>query len=127
MRGDRGGDHATPLVERASPQPTLDRRRPRVREQDPLTFLDLWEGENPNNRTNWADPTYDKLIDDARNEADPDRRLAMLRQAEELFIREVPAFPIYFYVKTDLVKPWIKGYQPHLQGIHAARFFRVEL
>lgn len=94
---------------------------------DPLTFLDLWEGENPNNRTNWADPTYDKLIDDARNEADPDRRLAMLRQAEELFIREVPAFPIYFYVKTDLVKPWLKGYQPHLQGIHAARFFRVEL
>ena len=60
-------------------------------------------------------------------EADPDKRLGMLRQAEEIFIADVPAFPIYFYVKHDLVKPWVKGYQPHLQGIHATRYFRIEL
>ncbi len=94
---------------------------------DPMTFLDLWEGDNPNNRTNWAHPEYDRLITAGRAEADPDKRMKLLRQAEEIFIEDVPAFPIYFYVKQDLVKPWVKGYQPHLQGIHMSRYFRIEL
>lgn len=94
---------------------------------DPMTFLDLWEGDNPNNRTNWANPKYDGLIAAARTEADPDKRLDLLRQAEEIFLEDVPAFGIYFYVKQDLVKPWVEGYQPHLQGIHASRYFKVKL
>ena len=94
---------------------------------DPMTFLDLWEGNNPNNRTNWADPEFDRLIGEARTEADPDKRLGLLKQAEERYLAELPSFPIYFYVKSDLVKPWLKGYEPHLQGIHATRYFKVEL
>ncbi|MCA9561663.1 MAG: peptide ABC transporter substrate-binding protein [Myxococcales bacterium] len=94
---------------------------------DPFTFLSLWEGPNPNNRTNWAQPTYDKLMADARVETDAQKRMQMLADAEKIFIDEVPAMPIYFYVKQDLVRPWLKGYTPHLQGVHLARHLRVEL
>ncbi len=94
---------------------------------DPLTFLSLWEGPNPNNRTNWAHPAYDKLLADARVETDPDKRMKMLAEAEKIYIDEVPSMPIYFYVKHDLVRPWVKGYTPHLQGVHLARYLRVEL
>lgn len=92
---------------------------------DPMTFLDLWEGNNPNNRTGWANPEYDKLIAAAREEADPEKRLQLLHQAEAIYVRDMPAMPIYFYVKHDLVKPWLQGYTPHLQGVHPSRFFRI--
>ncbi len=92
---------------------------------DPMTFLDLWEGPNSNNHTNWDHPEFNRLIADARKEADPNKRFDLLRQAEELFAKELPALPIYFYVKHDMVKPWLKGYQSHLQGIHPSRFFTI--
>lgn len=94
---------------------------------DPLTFLELWEGDNSNNHTNWDNDQFDSLITQARQEADPAKRFELLSQAEAVFIEELPALPIYFYVKTDMVQPWLKGYQSHLQGIHGARYFKVEL
>ncbi len=92
-----------------------------------MTFLDLWEGANSNNRTGWKSDDYDRLIGQIRIEPDPKRRFELLAQAEKIFNKELPAMPIYFYVKHDLVKPWVKGYQPHVQGVHASRHFRIEL
>ena len=94
---------------------------------DPLTFLDLWEGDNPNNRTNWDHTGYNDLIDAARLEADPQKRLGLLNRAEQIYVEELPSMPLYYYVNHDLVKHWLKGYQPHLQGVHPSRFFKIEL
>ena len=94
---------------------------------DPLTFLDLWEGDNPNNRTNWNHTGYNDLVAAARLEADPQKRLGLLNRAEQIYVEELPSMPLYYYVNHDLVKPWVKGYKAHLQGVHSTRFFRVEL
>ena len=94
---------------------------------DPMTFLDLWEGDNPNNHANWKEPEFDALIASARREADPKTRMKLLNQASRIIAREVPVIPIYFYVQHDMTKPWLRGYQPHLQGVHASRWLRVEL
>lgn len=93
---------------------------------DPMTFLDLFESTNPNNRAGWKNDAYDALIDAARNEADPERRYEILQEAEALFLEEMPAIPLYYYVVQDMVKPWVKGYEPHLRGHHLAKYLRID-
>lgn len=92
---------------------------------DPMTFLDLWRGANPQNHTNWSNDRFDDLIEQARREVNSEKRMQLLAEAEQIFIDEVPAMPIYFYVDHDLVKPWVSGHYPHLQDIHPARYFRI--
>lgn len=105
---------------------------------DPNTFLDLWVTDGGNNQTGWSDPGYDALIEAARNEADPSRRMALLRRAEGLLVnRGLPVVPVYFYVVSGLVKPHVKGFYtelelpdggraPNLQDLHPLREVRVE-
>jgi ABC-type oligopeptide transport system substrate-binding subunit len=67
-----------------------------------------------NNRTGWSNPAYDRLIAEAAREVDPAKRLDVLRQAEDLLVREaVPIAPIYYYVGIQLYDP------DKLGGIHA--------
>jgi oligopeptide transport system substrate-binding protein len=73
---------------------------------DPNTFLDMFVTGNGNNRTGWSDPAYDQLIDDAARETDPEKRLAILRQAEAILIaQEAPVCPIFYYVGIQLYDP----------------------
>ena len=73
---------------------------------DPNTFLDMFLAGGGNNRTGWSNPEYDKLIADATREADPGKRLGILRQAEDLLVRQaVPVAPIYYYVGIQLYDP----------------------
>lgn len=93
---------------------------------DPLTFLDLWEGANPNNRTGWNHEEYNRLIAASMRETDPEERWRILQRAEQIFCEELPVIPIYYYVKSDLLQPWLTGYKTHLQGVHTARWFQVK-
>jgi oligopeptide transport system substrate-binding protein len=94
---------------------------------DPMTFLELWEGDNPQNRTNWKNAQYDELLQKARMATTNEARWKHLAEAEKIYVQELPALPIYYYVKHDMARPWLKGYQDHLQGVHLARYFKVEL
>jgi oligopeptide transport system substrate-binding protein len=70
---------------------------------DPNTFLDLWTSENGNNRTGFADPAFDALIDRAARTLDPAERMALLHEAEDWVInREVLVIPVYYYVVQNL-------------------------
>lgn len=94
---------------------------------DPMTFLDLWEGGNPNNHADWKNAEFDALIDGARRAEDPKARMASLNKAARILNREMPVIPVYFYVQHDMAKPWLKGYKAHLQGVHASRWMKIEL
>ena len=70
---------------------------------DPNTFLNLFLSGSGNNRTGWSNAGYDHLIDAAADEIDPIKRFAILRQSEELLVRdEVPIAPLFFYVGIQL-------------------------
>ena len=70
---------------------------------DPNTFLDMFLTGGGNNRTGWSSPEYDRLIAESARELDPGKRLEILRQAEDLLIRQaVPVVPIYYYVGIQL-------------------------
>ncbi len=85
---------------------------------DPNTFLDMFVTGGEQNSTGWGNPEYDRLIERARREVDPDKRLRVLESAEKLLMEEVPILPIYFYVSRNMVKPHIRGFYNNLQDHH---------
>ncbi|NGX45640.1 MAG: Oligopeptide-binding protein OppA [Chlamydiae bacterium] len=78
--------------------------------QDPLTFLDQFRYES--SRTNfsgWTNEQFSSLLDQAEQTTHPDKREQLLRQAEGLFIEELPIAPIYYYTGTYIKKRYVKG------------------
>ncbi len=85
---------------------------------DANTFLDMWLTGGGNNRTGFANPEYDALIDAANRELDRKKRIALLRKAEALLMHELPLIPIYYYVTKNMVRPYVKGFYPNVQDVH---------
>lgn len=81
---------------------------------DPFTFLGIWRTGDGNNNTGWGSPRYDDLLTKSGLEGDPVKRMAMLREAEELLLEDVPILPIYWYVHAYLLKPEVRGWRPSL-------------
>jgi len=68
---------------------------------DPINFLELYYAKDGgNNDTGWENPEFQKLLDQSATEADSEKRFDLLKQAEELFMDEMPVIPIYFYTNN---------------------------
>jgi oligopeptide transport system substrate-binding protein len=77
---------------------------------DPINFLELYKDKyGGNNDTFWENAEFKKLLDESSKEADPEKRLQLLKDAEEIFIDEMPVAPIYFYTNTWLQAENLKG------------------
>ena len=81
---------------------------------DPSTFLSLWKTGDGNNNTGWGSPRYDSLLAPSFLEGDLAKRFAILQEAEAHMLEEVPIIPIYWYVRSYLVRPEVKGLLPSL-------------
>lgn len=77
---------------------------------DPMTFLEMWTTGNGNNNTGWSNPRFDGLITNAVREANPQRRLAILREAETVLLEELPIAPIYWYTRVYMIDPRVQGW-----------------
>jgi ABC-type oligopeptide transport system substrate-binding subunit len=49
---------------------------------------------------------------------DPERRFAILREAEILLLDEGPVIPIYHYSTNELVKPYVRGIYRTALDVH---------
>jgi oligopeptide transport system substrate-binding protein len=75
---------------------------------DPMTFLDLWTSDSSFNTGKYSNADYDKLIGDAKVEADFAKRMDMLLEAEKLLIEDDAALaPLYFDGRSYLLRPTI--------------------
>jgi oligopeptide transport system substrate-binding protein len=84
---------------------------------DGFNFLELWTCESGNNSTNYCDPAYDDLVDQARSTPEDEERYELYRQMEELLFGENgahPIVPIYWYTTTTLRKTNIEGWEPNI-------------
>lgn len=79
---------------------------------DPLTFLGTMRSTDGNNNTGWGNPRYDEILNTSSREPDQKKRFAMLREAEQLMLEEMPVLPIYWYVHSYLVSPQVKNWKP---------------
>lgn len=93
---------------------------------DPITFLSIWTSGNGNNNTGWSHPDYDRLIDLAQREGDPDKRLQILYAAEKLLLGEMPIAPIYWYTRTYLLDPRVKNWNPKLLDNRPAKYLDID-
>jgi len=85
---------------------------------DPNTFLSLGKSDNGNNHTNWNNPQYDALIEQATLEQDPDKRFEIFQKAEAILLDEMPFVPIYFYVTSRLIHPSVQGWYANILDYH---------
>jgi oligopeptide transport system substrate-binding protein len=89
---------------------------------DPTFFLDIWKTGNPNNMAGWSNVQYDNLINTAEQTGDLTRRLALLHQAEDLFLSDSPVIPIYWYTSAYLLHPSVLGWYSNILDDHPYKF-----
>lgn len=94
---------------------------------DPENFADvLFHSGSDMNRSNYANPELDRLLEEARVEEDIVRRMEMYRQAEEIIVNDAPAV-FWTHSKTyTLVKPYLKGYVGTPIGIPLERYLWID-
>lgn len=80
--------------------------------QDPFYFLGAWQTGGLYNEAKWSHAEFDRHIDQTWT-VDAAARLAAFQRAEEIFLEEVPAIPLFFSTQTMLMSPAVKGWQPH--------------
>jgi oligopeptide transport system substrate-binding protein len=73
---------------------------------DPTTFLDLNRSWDGNNDRKYKSPVYDKLLEDAAKESDPQARMRLLEEAERIIMDEdLPMVPLFQYVTLYMFDP----------------------
>ena len=68
---------------------------------DAINFLEMYrDADGGNNNTGWENPKFKELLNNSANEGDAAKRQQMLKDAEAVFMEDMPAAPIYFYTNT---------------------------
>lgn len=85
---------------------------------DPVTFLDMFVGDGSNNWTGWADADYDAQIAAAARATEAAPRFAAFQRAEARLLDQSPIAPVFFGVRSYLIHPAVRGWEPALLGFH---------
>ncbi len=94
---------------------------------DPENFLDLkFHSGSRQNDTQYSNPEVDAILDQARTEADPTRRLALYDQAEEMIVNDAPWIPLFHGASHNIVKPYVKGWLETPLVVPRLRFVSIE-
>jgi peptide/nickel transport system substrate-binding protein/oligopeptide transport system substrate-binding protein len=77
---------------------------------DPETFLwNLFASSSPDNYSEYANLTFDALLDEAAATLDVDERAALYAEAESVLLSDNAVLPLSHDVRYTLMKPWVKG------------------
>ena len=85
---------------------------------DAATFLNNFRTGDSENTSQYSNPAYDEALRNAAKASDSTARGKFYQQAEDLLGQDVPAIPVYHYVRTHLVKPWVGGFTPDKLGYY---------
>jgi len=84
---------------------------------DPLTWLFLFETDGPYNDGKYSNPKYDELVQKARTELDPDKRLGYFLEAEKILVQDDAGIaPMYNRNLAFLMQPYVKGFLEKVFG-----------
>ncbi len=93
---------------------------------DPSAYLYLLKSTSgPMNQSGFRNPNFDELLNQADREVDPQKRLALYRQAEVVLGNDQPVAPLFFYAYRMLVSPKIRGWENYNRNLHPGRFLSV--
>jgi len=93
---------------------------------DAQNFLFLAESDNKAlNTPNFSDPKFDALMQQAAQEAEP-QRAATLHEAEKILVAQQPYVMLLAYESHNLVSRKLHGWEPNIIDHHPGRFVSVE-
>lgn len=92
---------------------------------DPRPFLAYYVTGHTYNDPGWSNRDFDDLLASVDRTPDPDRRFALLQQAEGLLLDEAPIAPVYFDPWVYLLHPAVKNFRYSRTGL--PRYQRVWL
>jgi oligopeptide transport system substrate-binding protein len=93
---------------------------------DAQTFLFLGQSDNQAlNVASFTNKTFDRLMHEAQVEGSPDRRRAILHEAEALLLDEQPDLVLLIYRSKNLVSPKLKGWEENVRDNHPGRYISV--
>lgn len=92
---------------------------------DAFSFAELMHSRHGINDSGYNNPDYDGLLEKASIEADTVKRRAYLEEAERLLLQDHPVIPIYFYVSSSLIKPYVKGFVGNIMDHHYSKNLRL--
>ena len=93
---------------------------------DPENFLDLLLHTDAND-SSYSNLEFDALVERARVEQDPEERIRLYMEAEQLLMDDVGILPLYHTKEYVLVKPHVEGFvmtlfgQPDFRGVSIRR------
>jgi len=77
---------------------------------DPMTDLNLYVTGAGNNDPAYTNPAYDALIKSAIAEPDKAKKFALMHQAEDMLMEDMPIGPLYVRYRDYAVREYVKGY-----------------
>jgi oligopeptide transport system substrate-binding protein len=94
---------------------------------DPTTFLDLMRKDNGNNDSGFYHPEFEALMEQAADTLEPQERLRILAQAENLLLQqEMPILPLFYRVDVLAFRPNVKGLYTNARDTHPLKYVYVE-
>ena len=93
---------------------------------DPFTFLGLHYGQDNDGGAGFYDPQYDKMLDAANSELDPQKRFEKLARAEYYLLDQVPSVPLTISATDWMKKPYVKGMYPNPGTLFPWKFVYIE-
>ncbi len=92
---------------------------------DASNFLDLLRSGAGNNYAGYRNPGFDALLDAAQDEPVLKKRSELLKSAEKMAMADYPWLVTRFAVQSDLVKPYVSGWQGNSRDIHRTRWLWI--
>ncbi len=93
---------------------------------DPFTFLGLYYTPSNDGGTGWWDPKYDKMLDEANNTVDTQKRYEKLAEAEFYVTQQQLVIPLMTQGTSWMKKPYVKGLYPNPGTLFAWKFVYIE-
>jgi peptide/nickel transport system substrate-binding protein/oligopeptide transport system substrate-binding protein len=93
---------------------------------DAQNFLFLGQSDNQVlNAASFTNTSYDRLMHEAQAEGLPERRRAILHEAEGLLLDEQPYLVLLTYRSRNLVSPTLKGWEANVLDNHPGRYISI--
>jgi oligopeptide transport system substrate-binding protein len=92
---------------------------------DAINTLELLRSDIIYNYGRYNNPEFDALLRQSALVTDLAARAELLRQAEEIAMGDTAAFPLYYYVSSNVVAPHVMGFEDNAKDIHRTRWLSI--
>lgn len=93
----------------------------------PYVMYQVLQSKSVNNYTGWSNESYDRLVDDLKNELDSKKRQKLIEKIEAILAEEVPVVPVLHQVLRFAISKRVEGFRANPFGVILFRELHLAL